>query len=103
MDCPQRARKVHQQATPRLGGGAILISFLVVVTIAALAVPQLAGTYHGKNPIVGSIVLGSIGIFIIGFLDDLSRLAPKTKLIGEFLIAGRWFGVLIYLSLPFSF
>ena len=103
VDCPQRARKVHQKATPRLGGGAILISFLLVVTIASLAVPQLAGTFYGKNPIVGSIVLGSIGIFIIGFLDDLARLAPKTKLIGEFLIAGMvvWGANLSFTSVQF--
>ena len=33
VDCPQRARKVHQQATPRLGGAAILMSFLIVSAI----------------------------------------------------------------------
>ena len=37
---------------------------------------------------IGSILLGSLGIFVIGFLDDLARLSPKTKLFGEFLIAG---------------
>ena len=88
VDCPQRARKVHQQATPRLGGAAVLLSFLLVVTIAALAVPQLAEIFLGNNPVIGSVIFGSIGIFIIGFLDDLARLSPKTKLIGEFLIAG---------------
>ena len=88
VDCPQRARKVHQQATPRLGGAAILFSFLCVITIAALAVPQLAEMLYGKNAVIGSIILGSLGIFFIGFLDDLARLAPKTKLIGELLIAG---------------
>ena len=29
VDCPQRARKVHQQATPRMGGAAILFSFTI--------------------------------------------------------------------------
>jgi UDP-N-acetylmuramyl pentapeptide phosphotransferase/UDP-N-acetylglucosamine-1-phosphate transferase len=40
----------------------------------------------GNNPILGCILLGSLGIFAIGFLDDLARLAPKTKLFGEFFI-----------------
>ena len=70
VDCPQRARKVHQQATPRLGGAAVLLSFLVVITLAGSAVPQLKEMLWGNNPVIGSIVLGSIGIFIIGFLDD---------------------------------
>ena len=67
VDCPQRARKVHQDATPRLGA-AVLLAFLVVVAIAVIAVPQLNLMLFGDNPIIGSIMLGSIGIFVIGFL-----------------------------------
>ena len=88
VDCPQRARKVHQQATPRLGGAAILLSFLIISAFAGLFVPHFRDMIFGANPFVGVILLGSVGVFIIGFLDDLARLAPKTKLIGEFLIAG---------------
>ena len=88
VDCPQRARKVHQQATPRLGGAAILLSFLAVICLAGVSVPQVREMMWGNNPILGCILLGSLGIFAIGFLDDLARLAPKTKLFGEFFIAG---------------
>ena len=88
VDCPQRARKVHQQATPRLGGAAILLSFLAVFCLAGFSVPQVREMLWGNNPILGYILLGSLGIFAIGFLDDLARLAPKTKLIGEFVVAG---------------
>ena len=45
VDCPQRARKVHQQATPRLGGAAVLLSFLIVVIVAGSSVPQLSDCY----------------------------------------------------------
>ena len=88
VDCPQRARKVHQQATPRLGGAAILVSFLTVICMAGVSVPQVREMLWGNNPILGSILLGSLGIFAIGFLDDLARLAPRTKLLGEFVVAG---------------
>jgi UDP-GlcNAc:undecaprenyl-phosphate/decaprenyl-phosphate GlcNAc-1-phosphate transferase len=88
VDCPQRARKVHQQATPRLGGASILISFLGVMCLAGVSVPQVREMMWGNNPILGCILLGSLGIFTIGFLDDLARLAPKTKLLGEFVVAG---------------
>ena len=87
VDCPQRARKVHQQATPRLGGAAILISFLIICVVAGFFVPQFRQMIWGENPFVGVVLLGSLGIFVIGFLDDLSRLSPKTKLFGEFVIA----------------
>ena len=103
VDCPQRARKVHQLATPRLGGAAVLLSFLTVALIAGLSVPQLGELLYGSTPIMGSILLGSIGIFVIGFLDDLARLSPKTKLIGEFLIAGLvvWGANLSFTSIQF--
>ena len=103
VDCPQRARKVHQQATPRLGGAAVLLSFLLVVLIAGLTVPHLREMLLGSNPVIGSIILGSIGIFVIGFLDDLARLAPKTKLLGEFLISGLviWGANLSFTSVQF--
>ena len=88
VDCPQRARKVHQQATPRLGGAAILFSLLTVSFLAGFTVPQFREMLWGNKPIIGIILLGSLGIFVIGFLDDLARLSPKVKLFGEFLIAG---------------
>ena len=103
VDCPQRARKVHHQATPRLGGAAVLISFLTVALIAGLSVPQLKELLFEPEPIIGSILFGAIGIFVIGFLDDLARLSPKTKLIGEFLIAGLvvWGASLSFTSVQF--
>jgi UDP-GlcNAc:undecaprenyl-phosphate GlcNAc-1-phosphate transferase len=103
VDCPQRARKVHQQATPRLGGAAILLSFLVTLSIAGYTVPQLHEMLLGNKPVIGSIILGSIGIFIVGFLDDLSRLSAKYKLVTEFLISGLvvWGADLSFTSVQF--
>ena len=66
VDCrPQRARKVHQQATPRLGGAAILLSFLLVVIIAAFAVPHLSTMLWGNYSLIGSIILGSLGYSLL--------------------------------------
>ena len=87
VDCPQRARKVHEQATPRLGGAAILVSYLGVVLVGGVFIPQLREILWGENPFGGYILIGAVAIFVIGILDDLSRLSPKTKLVGEFLVA----------------
>ena len=87
VDCPQRARKVHEQATPRLGGAAILTSYLGVLLVGGVFIPQLREMLWGENPFGGYILIGAVAIFVIGILDDLSRLSPKTKLVGEFLIA----------------
>ena len=82
VDCPQRARKVHQQATPRLGGAAILISFLAVMWLSGASIPQVREMLWGNNPILGYILLGSLGTFVIGFLDDLARLISQNQING---------------------
>lgn len=103
IDCPQRARKVHAKAVPRLGGAAILLSLLVVAIIAGFSAPNLSELLWGNNPVIGSIILGAIGIFIIGFLDDLSRLSARSKLFAEFMIAGLvvWGAELSFTSVQF--
>ena len=105
VDCPKRARKVHKNAVPRLGGAAILFSFFIVLTFGGLTVPELSSflweNYH--IGVGGFVVLGSVCIFVIGVLDDLSRLSPKVKLFGEFLTAGLvvWFAELGFSSVQF--
>ena len=66
---------------------------------AGVSVPQV----REVGPILGYILLGSLGIFAIGFLDDLARLAPKTKILGEFIIAGLvvWGASLSFTSVQF--
>ena len=98
VDCPQRARKVHQHAIPRLGGGAVLGSYLVILLIGGFTVPDLEVALWGENPVAGIIILGSLVIFGIGVLDDLSRLSPRVKLLGEFLTVGVvvWFADLSF-------
>lgn len=98
VDCPQRARKVHQHAIPRLGGGAVLGSYLVTLMIGGFTVPSLGAALWGTAPIAGIIILGSLVIFGIGVLDDLSRLSPRIKLLGEFITVGVvvWFADLSF-------
>ena len=98
VDCPQRARKVHQHAIPRLGGAAVLGSYLLVLLIGGFTVPFLEVALWGENPVAGIIILGSLVIFGIGVLDDLSRLSPRVKLLGEFLTVGVvvWFADLSF-------
>ena len=84
---PSEGRKVHKQAIPRLGVAVVLLSFLFVI-IVGFAVQKLSKMILANDQVFGSIILGSIRIFIIGFLGDLSRLAPKTKLIVFFMTSG---------------
>ena len=66
--------------------------------LSGFTVPSLRGALWGANPIAGIIVLGSLVIFGIGILDDLSRLSPRIKLLGEFVTVGVvvWFADLSF-------
>lgn len=81
IDIPN-ARSSHLQPTPRGGGVAIVISFLLAVPIAMalelLSVPA------------GVALLGS-GLFVavIGFVDDHGHIAARWRLLGHF-VAAIW-------------
>jgi UDP-GlcNAc:undecaprenyl-phosphate GlcNAc-1-phosphate transferase len=81
-----------------LGGAAVLGSYLAILLIGGFTVPSLEATLWGENPVAGVIVLGALVIFGIGVLDDLSRLSPRVKLLGEFLTVGAvvWFADLSF-------
>ena len=98
VDCPKRARKVHEEKVPRLGGAAILGAFVFTLSIGGLLVPELGLALWGEAGVAGIVLLGALAIFVIGFLDDLSRLSARTRLLTEFVVAaavvwagGLWF------------
>jgi len=94
-----RARDVHTKPTPRLGGVAMFIGFLVAMGSAAMF-----GWFRSvfADPIhIIAIVAAAAIITLIGFLDDLYDLDWTLKLAGQFVVAGvlAWQGVQI-VSLP---
>ena len=80
MDIPNQ-RSSHQIPTPRGGGLAFVILFLI-------AVPFLE--YQGYLKLSESVVLVGAGMLIavIGFLDDLGHLGVRWRLLGHFLASG---------------
>ncbi len=71
LDQPDR-RKVHTKAIPRLGGVAIIFSFLLTALIFFDYSKELRG-----------LLVGLILIFIIGLLDDLLHLTARQKFLGQ--------------------
>ncbi len=78
MDQPDPTRKVHTIPTPRLGGLAILLSFLVSAIL-------LRGQYN-LDQVVG-ILVGAALVSLLGFWDDRFSLGPLPKLLGQFVAA----------------
>ncbi|WP_073267822.1 MraY family glycosyltransferase [Phytopseudomonas punonensis] len=94
MDIPN-ARSSHSIPTPRGGGVAIVVCFVLAVLGLALL---------GKVDSVVVFVLGGAGglVAVIGFLDDHGHIAARWRLLGHFSAAGWalfWLGGLPAVSL----
>lgn len=67
-----RPDRWHSQPTPLLGGGAIAVA---VLSILAVALPQTVPA--------AVVLVGAMGAFALGLLDDVRRIAPSSKLAGQ--------------------
>jgi UDP-GlcNAc:undecaprenyl-phosphate/decaprenyl-phosphate GlcNAc-1-phosphate transferase len=82
LDHPDGDRKVHATALPRVGGIAIVISYIATFGIA-LALP-FTYTYVLRNALPNIVQLSLVAgvVFFTGVLDDLVGLNAWQKLIG---------------------
>jgi Fuc2NAc and GlcNAc transferase len=81
IDIPN-ARSSHSVPTPRGGGVAIVLSYL-------LALPLLAFTGFISWSAAWSMLCAGIAIAILGFLDDHGHIAARWRLLGHF-AASTW-------------
>src|SRR3989338_551240 len=81
IDIPN-ARSSHSVPTPRGGGVAIVVSFL-------LALPLLAGMGLIAWSLAWPLLGAGAGIAVLGFLDDHGHIAARWRLLGHF-AAATW-------------
>ncbi|HKP94548.1 MAG TPA: MraY family glycosyltransferase [Fibrobacteria bacterium] len=81
------ARKVQVKPVPRLGGAAvltgILFSFLLLLVFSGIARDLVFS--HAKSFLC--LIAGAFLLFLVGLVDDIREVSPKTKLFFQ-LIAG---------------
>src|SRR5713101_8634229 len=83
VDHPDQIRKRHASPTPRVGGIAIVISYLAAFGIV-LSLPFAYRSVVIKAlPDVWIILLAAAIVFATGLLDDLIGLKPWQKLLGQ--------------------
>ena len=85
---------MHQKITPRIGGIVIVILFLLFMFVWHFEEP--IDNYHLTPQFFNAIMFGTVGIMLIGLLDDIVLFTVKnrTKFIVEVLIAL----IIIYIS-----
>jgi len=71
MDRPS-PNKVHRQATPYLGGRAVVGGLMVVAALTAGASGELV-----------TILAGGLALFLLGLIDDWRTVSPATKILVE--------------------
>lgn len=94
IDIPN-SRSSHSVPTPRGGGVAIVVSFLIALT-ALFFIGAVS------KPIMLALIGGGLAVAVLGFLDDHGHIAARWRLLGHFsaaLWALFWIGGLPVISL----
>ena len=102
---PSQERHLHSIALPRLGGIAIVFSFLVATGVALFAGRLLhpAGSSFSLHPLV-TILPPAILIFFLGIYDDVCGASPSFKFFVQAIAGAMLFaGGLRILDLPLLF
>lgn len=86
LDYPQKVpRKIHKKATPLMGGGAIFISFFLVLFFAKVFAWLPGNVPSWKH--LGGIFLAALFLMIGGFLDDKYQQSPRQQFLWPVLAA----------------
>lgn len=100
LDYPNE-RKLHKGAIPRVGGVAIAVASFIAISLG------YAIFRHDLNESASSLAsfaVGGVLIVLLGTWDDLWRLSPRKKLLGQIVVASILvpFGFAIHeLNIPF--
>lgn len=88
VDRPDHSRKLHKRDIPRVGGVSLGLAYSL--TFGILFVTPLKGgaIVSGSFHMIAKLFPAAALIFATGLLDDLLRLKPWQKLIGQIVAAG---------------
>ncbi|MBI3287378.1 MAG: undecaprenyl/decaprenyl-phosphate alpha-N-acetylglucosaminyl 1-phosphate transferase [Chloroflexi bacterium] len=89
MDYPGDPRRLHRSPTPRLGGVALLVPFLLAIALSLVLLPPGEATRPDALELqrLSGVILGSLFIFLVGLYDDRRELSPGPQLVAQILAA----------------
>ena len=80
LDYPIEKRRIHKKAVPRVGGIAILISYLITMMLFYVFFHP---KFHKPVAYLIGLPIGAVIISILGLWDDLWNLDDRKKLAGQ--------------------
>jgi UDP-GlcNAc:undecaprenyl-phosphate GlcNAc-1-phosphate transferase len=95
-------RRIHAQATPRLGGLAIAGGYWAALTLCATLGMMMSRVVDPRS--IGFYLLGGLVMIVVGALDDVKPVGAKRKLLAQIIAATLcWYGgarILDHLVVP---
>ncbi len=88
MDIPVEELSIHNPPVPRTGGLAMFVGFLMAIGYA-----WTKGLFNNDERTFIGIVIGTVVICVVGFLDDIHRISPRKKFVYEVLGAAIAIGL----------
>jgi len=82
LDMPNDTVKIHKQPTAYLGGTAILVGFILAMSVGSFVIAKHSGG-HFLGKTVLAVCLGAVLSCIVGLIDDIVDLRPWQKLLGQ--------------------
>jgi UDP-GlcNAc:undecaprenyl-phosphate/decaprenyl-phosphate GlcNAc-1-phosphate transferase len=98
VDKPDRVRKLHHQATPRIGGVPVFLSYGGSFLVLMLLPTQAGQQIHSNSAMILRLFPAVAVVFATGLLDDLLNLKPWQKLCGQ--IAGAILAFTVGVRIP---
>lgn len=86
VDVPHEPKHVHQVPTPRLGGAALFVPFVVAIALSLILPVQRQDPLELRR--LAGLLAGSAIAFGVGVYDDRKELRPVPQLIFQFLATG---------------
>ena len=83
LDHPDKVRKLHRRAIPRLGGVAIALSYAGTLGLILLITPHSITSMLLHGSLAHAFLPAAGVIFLTGLIDDLITLKPWQKLFGQ--------------------
>ncbi len=80
------ARKVHRIPTPRSGGIAIFLAFVITVHLSDFLGTQVSTLFMWDVKNI-TFIIGAFIVFLVGLVDDIHHLTPRLKLLVQVLAA----------------
>lgn len=105
LDVPRDQRRVHRQATPRLGGVAVVVSVLAALAMLLFVDNQVTWSLWADRSKLFVALAPAVMVFLVGVYDDLNGVSPRVKFAAQGLAASLFFalgGRIEILSLSFA-